>query len=83
MKNVKFTKLKEAMKGEKCYVLFKVSLENKSGYCIAVRDDEFCVQGLGNDADKASEIFDLLLCGEVSAIHINDVIRDMQNEIFI
>ena len=37
MKNVKFTKLKEAMKGEKCYMLFKVSLENKSGYCNNLR----------------------------------------------
>ena len=83
MKNVKFETLKETMKGEKYYILFKISIESKSGYCIAVSDEELSVQGLENNFDRAREMYEMISCGEVSAIHINDVVKDMQNEIFI
>lgn len=83
MKNVQFEKLREIVKGEKYYALLKIYLEDMSAYCIAARDDELCIQSIANDSEKASEIFEQLSCGEVSAMHINDVVRDMQNEIFI
>lgn len=83
MKNVKFETLKETVKGEKYYMLFKISLENRAGYCIAVQDDELAVEGIGNDALGANKIYDTLSCGEVSAIHTGDVIKDLKNEIFV
>lgn len=83
MKNLKFETLRETVKGEKYYVLFKVSLENSSGYCIAVKDNDFAVGGIGNDTYKATEIYDMLSCGEVSAIHTDDVIKDLKSEIFV
>ena len=78
MKNVKFEALKETVRGEKYYVLFKVLIEDREGYCIAVEDEDFSVQGLGNDFDRANEIYKAISDGVVSAIHVNDVISDMQ-----
>ena len=62
MKNVKFETLSESVKGEKYYILFKISIENKSGYCIAVQDDELSVEGVGNDFSRSKEIFNLISC---------------------
>lgn len=83
MKNVKFEKLNETVKGEKYYLLFKVSTESKSGYCIAVEDDGLYVEGMGNDVSRAKEMYNMISCAEVSAIHISEVVRDLQNEIFM
>ena len=82
MKNVKFEKLKETVKGEKYYLLFKMSSENKLAYCIAIEDEGLSVQGLGNDFNKAMEMYEIISCGEVSEEHLNDAVRDMQIEIF-
>lgn len=81
MKNVKFEMLKEAVRGEKYYMLFKASVENKEVYCIAVQDDDFFIQSVGYELDKAIEIFKLLSDSAVSAIHVNDVISDLQNDL--
>ena len=83
MKNVKIETLKENVKGEKYYLLFKLSTESKSSYCIAVEDEELSVEGIGNDAENAEKMYNMISCGEVSSIHISEVVRDMQNEIFL
>lgn len=80
MGNIKFEVINENMKGERFYALFKVSHKDNDGYCVAVQDDEFSVQGIGDNFNRASELYNLLLCAEVSAIHVGDVVRDMQND---
>lgn len=82
MKNVNFETLKEKTKGGKRYILFKISIETDFEYCIAVQDSEVSVCRIGNDISKANEIYSALSSAEVSSIHINDVIRDIENEIF-
>lgn len=86
MKNIKFETLKESVRGEKYYMLFKASNETKEVYCIAVQDDDFYIQSVGNDLSQANEIYNLIVDSVVSAIHVNDVIsdyqNDMQNQIF-
>ena len=83
MKSIKLETIRENLKGGKRYILFKISIDTDFEYCIAVQDSELSVCGIGNDIDNAGEIYSLLSSAEVSSIHINDVIRDMQNEIFM
>ena len=83
MKNVQFKTIKENVKGEKYYILFKLSIEDREKYCIAVCDEEFSVQGLEEDFTKACEMYELIAREDASAIHLSDVVRDMQTEIFI
>lgn len=83
MKNIKLETIRENLKGGKRYILFKISIDTDFEYCIAVQDSELSVCGIGNDIDNADEIYILLSSAEVSSMHINDVIRDMQNEIFM
>ena len=83
MKNIKLETIRENLKGGKRYILFKISIDTDFEYCIAVQDSELSVCGIGNDIANADEIYSLLSSAEVSSIHINDVIRDMQNKIFI
>lgn len=83
MKNIKLETIRENLKGGKRYILFKISIDTDFEYCIAVQDSELSVCGIGNDIDNADEIYGILSSAEVSSIHINDVIRDMQNEIFM
>lgn len=83
MKNIKLETIRENLKGGKRYILFKISIDTDFEYCIAVQDSELSVCGIGNDIANADEIYGVLSSAEVSSIHINDVIRDMQNEIFM
>ncbi len=83
MKDVKFERLKENTKGDKVYMLFEVLLEERSGYCVAVLDNDLSVEGVGNDFKRAEEMYGALYSAEASAIHIRDVISDMRNEIFV
>jgi hypothetical protein len=83
MKNIKLETIRENLKGGKRYILFKISIDTDFEYCIAVQDSELSVCGTGNDIANADEIYGILSSAEVSSIHINDVIRDMQNEIFM
>ena len=83
MKNVKFEILNENLGKEKYYALIKISCSGRTAYCILVDDDSLAVEGIGDEYSRAEEIYGALSCAEVSSIHLGDVIRDMQNEIFI
>lgn len=82
MKNIKFEVLDESMKTQKHYALIKISVCDKIVYCVAVKDDDLVCHSIGNDVKNAEKIYELLLCGQISALHVNDVLNDMQNEIF-
>lgn len=82
MKNVKFEVLDESLKNQKYYALIKISVGARSGYCVAVEDDEFSLQGIGNDASRAREIYELFLNQEVSAIHADEIAHDLLNANF-
>lgn len=87
MKNIKFETIIQTTKGEKHYMLFEVLLESKSAYCMVAEDDSLAVQGIGNDYLMAKKVYELLSCGEVSSVHmadvINDIRQDFRNEIFL
>ena len=83
MKNIKLEQIRDSKKGEKYYMLFEVSFDSTSTYCIAARDDELSINSIGNDILKANDIYDMISCGEVSSVHVADIIRDLQNEIFV
>ena len=82
MKNVKFEILNELIKNKKYYALASVSIADRDTCCIIVEDDEMALYNLGEDRTRANEIYELLACGEVSAIHVEDIISDLKNEIF-
>lgn len=82
MKNIKFKTLKEISKGEKYYMLFKISVESCCKYCVAIKDNDFCIHGISDDFNQSKEVFRILSNNEVSAIHLGDIISDIQNEIF-
>ena len=82
MKNVKFKVLEESLKNQKYYALIKISVGVRAGYCVAVEDDELSLQGIGSNEARAKEIYDLFLDQEVSAIHVDEIVRDLQNAIF-
>ena len=77
MKNIKFEVLDESVKIQKHYAFIKISFGDKVGYCISVKDDELVCHSIGSDMKRAEEIYKLLLCGEVSALHVNDVLMDV------
>ena len=82
MKNLKFEILNERIKNEKYYALACVSTERGEAYCAIVQDDELVVQDLGFEKGRAKEIYELLIRGEVSSLHVEEIVRDLKNEIF-
>ena len=82
MKNVKFEILDERIINRKYYALAGVAIEDKETCCIVVEDGELALYDLGEDRRRANEIYEMLACGEVSAVHLADVISDLKNEIF-
>ena len=82
MKNIKFEVLEESITPKKHYAFIKISVCDKIGYCILVKDDDLACHSIGNDLKNAEKIYQLLICTEVSSIHVNDVLCDMRYEIF-
>lgn len=82
MKNIKFEIVEEVLKNQKYYALIRVFAARKTVYCAIVQDDEISVKTLGNDLIVSKQIYELLRDGEVSAIHLSDVVNDLENEIF-
>ena len=82
MKNVKFEILDERITNRKYYALAGVATEEREISCIIVEDGELTLYDLGEDRQRANEIYEMLACGEVSAVHLADVISDLKNEIF-
>ena len=82
MKNIKFEILNENLGKEKYYALIKISHGCRTAYCIFAEDDSLAMEFLGDESGRAEEIYAALSCAEVSAIHLSDVVKDIQNEIF-
>lgn len=82
MKNINFKVLNEGFKKQKYYALVKASVEEKDSYFVLVQDEDLIIQGVGQDLVRGEKIYRMLLRGEVSSIHADEVIRDLQNEIF-
>ena len=83
MKNVKLEIINESVKNEKYYALSKISTEEKNRYCVIVQDDELVLQDVGAERGRAKETYELLVRGEVSSVHAEDIISDLKKEIFI
>ena len=82
MKNINFKVINEGFKKQKYYALVKSTVEDKNAYFVLVLDEDLIVQGVGSNLVNGEKIYRMLLRGEVSSIHADEVIRDLQNEIF-
>ena len=72
--------LDEFEKEGRYYALLEISSKDKCEHCIFACDNDSVLEGLGSDAERAAEMFALIISGEASVIHIGEIVHDLKCE---
>lgn len=78
--NIGIEVLKEMGVGAARYALIRIGLFGKTTYAVCVLGDGYAFETLGENAEAAEDLFELIAGGQASPEHVFDIVTDARRE---
>ena len=78
--NIDLTMVKEVSEGKACYSLLKISLLGRNTYCLCVLNNGYALESIGENAEYALELFELIISQTPAVEHIFDIVTDFRRQ---
>lgn len=78
--NISLSVVKEGGEDSVRYALLRIGLFGRNAYAVCVLGEEYALETLGYDGERAEGIFDTIVREGVSVLHVSDVIADLRRE---